>query len=44
VRFDTTDVKIILSGEIKRAITVKGVGVTKGARKAIEDAKGKVEL
>ena len=44
VRFDTTDVKIILSGEIKRPITVKGVGVTKGARKAIEDANGKVEL
>lgn len=44
VRFDTTDVKIILSGEIKKAIIVKGIGVTKGARKAIEDAKGKVEL
>jgi len=35
--------KIVLSGEIKSAVTVKGVGVTKGARAAIEAAGGKVE-
>ena len=36
-------VKIMLSGEINRAVTVKGLGVTKGARAAIETAGGKVE-
>jgi len=37
------DVKIILAGEISRAITVKGIKITKGARAAIEAAGGKVE-
>lgn len=36
-------VKVINTGDIERAITVKGVGVTKGARAAIEAAGGKVE-
>jgi large subunit ribosomal protein L15 len=35
--------RVILSGEISRAVTVKGLGVTKGARAAIEAAGGKVE-
>ena len=35
--------KVILSGEIKKAVTVKGLGATKGARSAIEAAGGKVE-
>jgi len=35
--------KIILSGEISTAVTVKGLRVTKGARAAIEAAGGKVE-
>ena len=35
-------VKIILSGEIKKAVTVKGIPVTKGALKAIEAAGGQV--
>ncbi len=35
--------KVILSGEIKRAVTVKGLRATKGARAAIEAAGGKVE-
>jgi large subunit ribosomal protein L15 len=35
--------KIILSGTVDKAVTVKGVGVTKGAREAIEAAGGKVE-
>ena len=39
----TQSVKIILSGELKKAITVKGVSVTKGAKAAIEAAGGKVE-
>ena len=38
-----TRAKIILSGEISRAVTVKGLRVTKGARAAIEAAGGKVE-
>ncbi len=35
--------KIILSGEIKKAVNVKGLRVTKGALAAIEAAGGKVE-
>ena len=35
--------KVVLSGEIKRAVTLKGVAVTKGARAAIEAAGGKIE-
>ncbi|MBV6416266.1 MAG: 50S ribosomal protein L15 [Steroidobacteraceae bacterium] len=35
--------KVVLSGEIKRAVTLKGVGATKGARAAIEAAGGKFE-
>ena len=35
--------KIMLSGEITRKITVRGLGVTKGARAAIEAAGGNIE-
>jgi large subunit ribosomal protein L15 len=35
--------KIVLSGEIKVPVTVKGVGVTRGARAAIEAAGGSIE-
>lgn len=35
--------KVIASGEIGRAVTVKGLGVTPGAKAAIEAAGGKVE-
>jgi large subunit ribosomal protein L15 len=35
--------KIIASGKLEKAVTVKGVPVTKGARAAIEAAGGKVE-
>jgi len=38
-----TRAKVILSGEIARAVTVKGIRCTKGARAAIEAAGGKVE-
>jgi large subunit ribosomal protein L15 len=34
---------VILSGEINKAVTVKGLKVTKGAQAAIEAAGGKVE-
>lgn len=43
VRRDMIRARIILSGEVARAVTVKGVAVTKGARAAIEAAGGKVE-
>jgi large subunit ribosomal protein L15 len=36
-------VKVMLSGEISRPVTVSGVKVSKGAREAIEAAGGKVE-
>lgn len=35
--------RVMLSGEITRAVTVQGLKVTKGARAAIEAAGGKVE-
>ncbi|BBB31334.1 50S ribosomal protein L15 [Neptunomonas japonica] len=35
--------KIILSGELKKAVSIKGLRVTKGALVAIEAAGGKVE-
>ncbi len=38
-----TQVKIIASGSLDRALIVQGIGVTKGARAAIEAAGGKVE-
>ncbi len=38
-----TRAKVILSGEIKKAVTIKGLGATKGAKEAIESAGGKVE-
>ena len=39
----TEQAKVVLSGEIKKAVTLKGVKVTKGARAAIEAAGGKIE-
>ena len=35
--------KVVLSGELKKAVTLKGVGVTKGARAAIAAAGGRIE-
>lgn len=35
--------KVFLSGEVKKAVTIKGLAVTKGAKAAIEAAGGKVE-
>ena len=36
--------KVILAGELKRKVALKGLGVTKGARAAIEAAGGSFEL
>jgi len=36
-------VKVMESGKVEKAVTLKGIGVTKGARKAIEAAGGKIE-
>ena len=35
--------KVVLSGEITKAVTLKGVGATKGAAEAIAKAGGKIE-
>jgi large subunit ribosomal protein L15 len=35
--------KVVLSGEIKKVVNLKGIGATKGAREAIEKAGGTVE-
>lgn len=40
---NTKSVKIIATGAIGRAITIKGIAVSAGARKLIETAGGKVE-
>jgi len=43
VRDDVERVRIFLSGAVDRAVTVKGIPVSKGARSAIEQAGGSVE-
>ena len=43
IRDSVERVRIFLSGEIARAVTVKGIPVSKGARAAIEQAGGRVE-
>ena len=40
---NTLRVKVMLSGKLEKAVTVKGLMLTKGARAAIEAAGGKVE-
>ncbi len=35
--------RVFLSGELKKAVTIRGLVVTKGAREAIEKSGGKVE-
>jgi large subunit ribosomal protein L15 len=39
----TERAKVVLSGEIKKAVTLKGIPATKGARAAIEAAGGRIE-
>jgi large subunit ribosomal protein L15 len=43
VRERVKTVKVIKSGELKRKVSLKGIGVTVGAKAAIEAAGGKVE-
>ena len=43
IKNTTQYAKIVLSGELKRKLTVQGIPVTKGAKAAIEKAGGKVE-
>ncbi len=43
VGHDVKRVKVIASGKIEKAVTVKGLAVTPGARAAIEAAGGKIE-
>jgi large subunit ribosomal protein L15 len=38
------DARVILSGELSRKVSVRGIGVTKGARAAIEAAGGSVAV
>jgi large subunit ribosomal protein L15 len=35
--------KVVLSGELKKAVTLKGITATKGAAEAIEKAGGRIE-
>jgi large subunit ribosomal protein L15 len=39
----TEKVKVILSGKLDKAVKLKGIAVTKGARVAIEEAGGSIE-
>ena len=43
VKDNVTRARVFLSGELGKALTVKGIAVTKGAREAIEKAGGKIE-
>ncbi len=43
VPLNTDKVKVILAGEFKKKVTLKGVQATKGAKAAIEAAGGKLE-
>ena len=43
VKQNVTRARVFLSGELDKAVTVKGLAVTKGAREAIEKAGGKIE-
>lgn len=42
IRGDMLRAKIVLSGTVSRALTIKGIAITKGARAAVEAAGGKV--
>jgi large subunit ribosomal protein L15 len=38
-----TQAKVVLSGELKKAVVLKGIGATKGAAEAIAKAGGRIE-
>ena len=43
VRHDMKRARVMLSGEVTKAYTFKGIKVTKGAKQAIEAAGGSIE-
>ncbi len=43
VKQDIQRARVFLSGELTKAVSVKGLGLTRGAREAIEQAGGKIE-
>jgi large subunit ribosomal protein L15 len=43
IKQGTLYAKVVASGEISTAVTVRGIGVSKGARAAIEAAGGRIE-
>lgn len=43
IRDDVRRVRVFLSGELDRAVTLKGIAASKGAREAIERAGGSVQ-
>ena len=43
VKQSVTRARVFLSGELTKAVTLKGLGATKGALEAIEKAGGKIE-
>jgi large subunit ribosomal protein L15 len=43
VKAQATQAKVVLSGKLERAVTLKGIGATRGARDAIAAAGGKLE-
>jgi large subunit ribosomal protein L15 len=42
VRDDVLRVRVFLSGEVTRPLTLKGIAISKGARAALEQAGGSV--
>ena len=43
IKRDAKDAKVILAGSIDKAVNLVGIKVTAGAKKAIEEAGGKIE-
>ena len=43
IKTSTLRAKVVLSGEVTKKVTLKGIGATKGAKAAIEAAGGSVE-
>ena len=43
IKDSTQKVKVFLSGEVTKAMTLKGIAISRGARAAIEAAGGKIE-
>ena len=43
IKCTTKIVKIVFAGELNKALTIKGIAITKGAKAAVEAAGGKIE-